>query len=177
MRSYSRTARTLFDDNDGNDPDDAPLRRRTILATETRHVRQALYHLTVPTTRQGLFDVTADISSWVESQAIQTGLLVVWCRHTSASLLVQANADPEVQADIEAFFTRLAPEGRGLYRHEEEGLDNMPAHLRAALTQVQVCVPVENGRPVFGAFQALYLFEHRNGSHLRDLVLHLAGTA
>ena len=138
-------------------------------------MRQALHHLYIPTKSQGLCDVTAAVCDWVESQAIQTGLLVIWCRHTSASLLVQANADPEVQADLEAFFTRLAPEGRGLYRHEEEGLDNMPAHLRAALTQVQVSVPVENGRPVFGEFQALYLFEHRGGDHTRDLVLHLSG--
>lgn len=140
-------------------------------------MRQALHHLQVPTMGQGLFDVTAAIRDWVEGQGIRTGLLVVWCRHTSASLLVQANADPEVQADLKAFFTRLAPEGRGLYRHEEEGLDNMPAHLRAALTQVQISVPVENGQPVFGEFQALYLFEHRDGDHRRDLVLHLSGEA
>ena len=105
------------------------------------------------------------------------GVLTVWCRHTSASLLVQANADPEVQADLEAFFVRLAPEGRGLDRHEEEGLDNMPAHLRAALTQVQVVVPVEAGAPVFGVFQELYVFEHRGGEHRRELVLHLIGEA
>ena len=138
-------------------------------------MRQALHHLHIPTTGQGLVDVTAAVRNWVQSQSIRTGLLVVWCRHTSASLLVQANADPEVQADLEAFFTRLAPEGRGLYRHEEEGLDNMPAHLRAALTQVQISVPVEDGQPVFGEFQALYLFEHRGGDHRRDLILHLSG--
>lgn len=138
-------------------------------------MNQALHHMTVPTTGQGLFDVTEAVCAWVRGQGIGTGLLTVWCRHTSASLLVQANADPEVRADLEAFFTRLAPEGRGLYRHEEEGLDNMPAHLRAALTQVQVAVPVENARPVFGPFQALYLFEHRNSGHQRELVLHLSG--
>jgi len=140
-------------------------------------VRQALHHLHVPTTGQGLFDITAAVCGWVADQGIQISLLVVWCRHTSASLLVQANADPEVQADLEAFFVRLAPEGRGLYRHEEEGLDNMPAHLRAALTQVQVSVPVENGRLVFGEFQALYFFEHRGGDHRRNVVLHLSGEA
>ena len=101
----------------------------------------------------------------------------VWCRHTSASLLVQANADPEVKADLEAFSVRLAPEGHGLYRHEEKGLDNMPAHPRAALTQVQVVVPVEAGAPVFGAFQALYVFEPRGGEYRRELVLHLIGEA
>jgi secondary thiamine-phosphate synthase enzyme len=139
-------------------------------------MNQVLFHLSVPTTGQGLFDVTEAVCAWVKEQGVSTGLLTVWCRHTSASLLVQANADPEVQADMEAFFVRLAPEGRGLYRHEEEGLDNMPAHLRAALTAVQVVVPVEHGRPVFGEFQSLYLFEHRGGKHRRELVLHLSGT-
>lgn len=139
-------------------------------------MNQSLFHITVQTTEQGLSDVTEAVCAWIKDQGIGTGLLTVWCRHTSASLLVQANADPEVQADMEAFFVRLAPEGRGLYRHEEEGLDNMPAHLRAALTAVQVVVPVEHGRPVFGEFQSLYLFEHRGGEHRRELVLHLSGT-
>lgn len=91
-------------------------------------------------------------------------------------MLVQANADPDVQADLEAFFIRIAPEGRGLYRHEPSDLNNMPSHLRAALTAVQVSVPVENGRPTFGRFQELYLFEHQSGPHDRVLVLHLIGT-
>ena len=138
-------------------------------------MKQALGHLTVPTTGQGLYEATKPVCRWVEAQEITIGLLTVWCRHTSASLLVQANADPEVKADLEAFFVRLAPEGRGLYRHEEEGLDNMPAHLRAALTQLQVSVPVESGRPVFGQFQELYVFEHRGGEHRRELVLYLSG--
>ena len=138
-------------------------------------MNQVLFHFSVPTTGQGLFDVTQEVCTWVKEQGIATGLLTIWCRHTSASLLVQANADPEVQADMEAFFVRLAPEGRGLYRHEEEGTDNMPAHLRAALTAVQVVVPIEDGRPVFGEFQSLYVFEHRGGEHRRELVLHLSG--
>jgi len=140
-------------------------------------MNHVLHHLTVPTTGQGLFDVTEKVCAWVGEQGIGTGLLTAWCRHTSASLLVQANAHPEVQADLEAFFTRLAPEGRGLCRHEEEGLDNMPAHLRAALTQVQTSIPIENARPVFGRFQALYVFEHRAGDHERELVLHLSGVS
>jgi len=119
------------------------------------HVKQCVHHLAFAT------------------QGIATGLLTVWCRHTSCSLLVQANADPDVQADLEAFFVRLAPEGRGLYLHEAEELDNMPSHLRA----VQVVVPVEDGRPVFGRFQDLYVFEHQSGPHDRTLVLHLIGDA
>ena len=99
-------------------------------------------------TGQSLFDVTEAVYAWVEEQGISTGLLTIRCRHPPASLLVQANAGPEVKADMEAFFVRLIPESRGLYRHEQEGLDNMPAHLRAALTVVPIVVPVEHGRPV-----------------------------
>ena len=138
-------------------------------------MKQALQRITMRTNGQGLHEATVPVCHWVQAQGIATGLLTIWCPHTSASLLVQANADPEVKADLEAFFVRLAPEGRGLYRHEEEGLDNMPAHLRAALTGAQVVVPVEGGRPVFGQFQELYVFEHRGGEHERELVLHLMG--
>ena len=131
----------------------------------------------VATDGQGLHPATVPVCGWVASQGIVTGLLTVWCRHTSCSLLVQANADADVQADLEAFFIRLAPEGRGLYRHAAEDLDNMPAHLRAALTAVQVVVPVEHGHPAFGPLQDLYVFEHQSGPHDRTLVLHLIGEA
>lgn len=140
------------------------------------HVKQLVHHLQVPTPGPGLHAITAPVCAWVALQGAGTGLLTVWCRHTSCSLLVQANADPDVQADLEAFFIRIAPEGRGLYRHEPSDLNNMPSHLRAALTAVQVSVPVENGRPTFGRFQELYLFEHQSGPHDRVLVLHLIGT-
>ncbi|MCA3376720.1 MAG: YjbQ family protein, partial [Roseomonas sp.] len=90
------------------------------------------------TSGQGLYSITDEVRGWVAQQGISNGLLTLWCRHTSASLLVQANADPEVLADLEAFFVRLAPEGRGLYRHEDEAPDNMPAHIRAALTQTSI---------------------------------------
>lgn len=141
------------------------------------HVKQCIHHLAFATQGQGLHPATSPVCAWVAGQGIATGLLTVWCRHTSCSLLVQANADPDVQADLEAFFVRLAPEGRGLYRHEAAELDNMPSHLRAALTAVQVVVPVEDGRPVFGRFQDLYVFEHQSGPHDRTLVLHLIGDA
>jgi secondary thiamine-phosphate synthase enzyme len=137
-------------------------------------MRQALHRLTVSTDGQGLFDVTGQILHWVEAQAIATGLLTVWCRHTSASLLVQENADPDVRADLVAFLRRLVPENAG-YRHQDEGPDDMPAHIKAALTQTQLSTPVDDGRPVLGTWQAIYLFEHRSVPHRRELVLHLIG--
>ena len=126
---------------------------------------------------QGLHSIKDDVRGWVASQGISRGLLTLWCRHTSASLLVQANADPEVMADLEAFFLRLVPEGRGLYRHEDEALDNRPAHIRAALTQTSVSIPVQNASPMLGEFQEIYLFEHRRGALERSLDLHLIGDA
>lgn len=154
------------------------MRRRSLpgpLHHSLFHVKQSVHHLHVPTPGPGLVAITAPVCAWVAAQGGGTGLLTVWCRHTSCSLLVQATADPDVQADLEAFFVRIAPEGRGLYRHEPLELDNMPSHLRAALTAVQVSVPVEDGRPTFGRFQELYLFEHQSGPHDRVLVLHLIG--
>ena len=135
-------------------------------------MRQALHRLTVATNGQGLVDVTGKVVRWVKAQGIQTGLLTIWCRHTSASLLVQENTDPDVRADLEAFFRRLVPEHAG-YRHEDEGPDDMPAHIKSALTQTQLTIPVDDGKPVLGTWQAIYLFEHRAASHSRELVLHL----
>jgi secondary thiamine-phosphate synthase enzyme len=137
-------------------------------------MRQALHRLTIATSGQGLVDVTDKVSRWVPAQAIQTGLLTIWCRHTSASLLVQENADPDVRADLEAFFRRLVPEGAN-YQHEDEGPDDMPAHIKSALTQTQLTIPVDAGKPVLGTWQAIYLFEHRAAPHHRELVLHLIG--
>lgn len=122
-------------------------------------------------------EVTGAVRRWTAAQGIGTGLLTIWCRHTSASLLVQENASPEVQADLEDFLARLVPEGGGgRYRHEEEGPDDMPAHLRAALTQTQLSIPVEAGAPLLGTWQGIYLWEHRTRPHRRELVLHLIGT-
>lgn len=137
-------------------------------------MRQAIHHLTVPTRGATLTDVTRPIRTWVDAQVMRTGLLTVWCRHTSASLLVQENADPDVRADLEAFFRRLVPEGPQ-YRHQEEGPDDMPAHIKAALTQVQLSIPLAEGRMVLGTWQGIYLFEHRAHPHRRELVLHLLG--
>lgn len=133
-----------------------------------------MQHLLVPTQGQGLVEVTAPIRRWLAEQSVETGLVTVWCRHTSASLLVQENADPDVRADLVAFFRRVAPEGAG-YRHQDEGPDDMPAHIKAALTQTQLSIPVAEGRLVLGTWQGIYLFEHRSMGHRRELVLHLLG--
>jgi secondary thiamine-phosphate synthase enzyme len=137
-------------------------------------MRQAMHRLTVGTNGQGLVDITEPVCRWVATQPIAVGLLTIWCRHTSASLLVQENADPDVRADLEAFFNRLVPE-KASYRHEDEGPDDMPAHIKAALTQTQLAVPVDGGRPVLGTWQGIYLFEHRAAPHRREIVLHLIG--
>ena len=131
--------------------------------------------ITVRTRGQGLHEVTRDIAAWVAGQGIASGLLTVFCQHTSASLTIQENADPDVRADIEAFFLRLVREDPTLYRHAVEGPDDMPAHIRSALTDVSLSIPVAGGRPALGAWQGIYLFEHRQGPHGRRLVLHLAG--
>jgi secondary thiamine-phosphate synthase enzyme len=137
-------------------------------------MRQAMHRLTVGTNGQGLVDITEPVCRWVATQPIAVGLLTIWCRHISASLLVQENADPDVRADLEAFFNRLVPE-KASYRHEDEGPDDMPAHIKAALTQTQLAVPVDGGRPVLGTWQGIYLFEHRAAPHRREIVLHLIG--
>lgn len=138
-------------------------------------MRQALHTLLVETPGAGLVEITAAIRRWVTGQGIGTGLLTLWCRHTSASLLVQENASPDAREDLEAFFRRIAPEARGLYRHDDEGPDDMPAHLRAALTQVSLSVPVLGGRPVLGTWQGVFVFEHRRAPHRRQVAGHLIG--
>lgn len=141
-------------------------------------MEQRQHRMEVETRGRGLVEVTGPVCRWVAGQGIGTGLLTLWCRHTSASLLVQENASPEVQADLEGFFRRLVPDGGdGRYRHEEEGPDDMPAHIRAALTQTHLSIPVAEGRPVLGTWQGIYLWEHRTRPHRRELVLHLVGEA
>ena len=126
--------------------------------------------------RRGLTEITADVRQWVAGQEITSGLLTLYCRHTSASLLIQENAAPAVQRDLEKFFDELAPEGDGLYEHDDEGLDDMPAHLKTALTQVQLSVPVMGGKLMLGTWQGINLFEHRARPSQREIVLHLVGT-
>jgi secondary thiamine-phosphate synthase enzyme len=138
-------------------------------------VRQATHILDVRSTRRGLIELTDPIRSWTYAHSFLTGLLTVFCRHTSASLLIQENAAPEVRADLEAFFERLAPEDAGRYAHHDEGADDMPAHLRTALTQVQLSIPLLEGKLALGTWQGIYLFEHRRGQHDRQVALHLFG--
>lgn len=138
-------------------------------------MKQALYRIVIETRGRGLVEVTDTVLRWVAGQEIATGLLTIYCRHTSASLLIQENADPDVRAGLQAFFTRLVPDGARDYRHDAEGPDDMPAHIRTALTQTQLSIPVEGGRPVLGMWQGIYLFEHRTSPHRRELVLHLIG--
>lgn len=137
-------------------------------------MKQALHRITIATPGRGLIEVTRGIRDWVSAQPITTGLLTVYCRHTSASLIVQENADPDVRSDLEAFFRDLVPESRA-WRHDAEGPDDMPAHVRAALTQCQISIPVMSGAPALGTWQGIYLFEHRTAPHRRELVLHLIG--
>ncbi|AOJ84772.1 hypothetical protein WS86_30215 [Burkholderia savannae] len=138
-------------------------------------MQQSIQHIAVEARGRGLVEFTPQARAFVDQQSIRTGLLTVFCRHTSASLLIQENADPSVQRDLERYFAELAPEDDSRYEHATEGPDDMPAHLRAALTQVQLSIPVEHGRMVLGTWQGIYLFEHRRAVHRRDIVLHLIG--
>ncbi len=138
-------------------------------------MKQAQHRLTISTEGQGLYEVTAPIDAWVAERGVREGLLTVYCPHTSASLLIQENADPDVLEDLHAFFARLVPEDSGLYRHTTEGPDDMPAHIRSALTQSQLSIPVAGGRMALGTWQGIYLFEHRARSHRRNLLLQLIG--
>ena len=138
-------------------------------------MRQASTSLEIATTGQRLYEITREISRWVGDQGMSEGLLTLFCRHTSASLLIQENAAPEVKDDIIAFFGRIAPEDPTLYEHDDEGPDDMPAHLKTALTQVSLTIPLVNGRLALGTWQGIYLFEHRRHPHRRSVVLHLIG--
>jgi secondary thiamine-phosphate synthase enzyme len=138
-------------------------------------MRQALHSLHIPTHGKGLVEITAQLSAWVKQQKMTAGLLTVFCRHTSASLLIQENADPDVRTDLESFFDAIAPEDGKRYVHRTEGPDDMPAHIRAALSQTQLSIPVASGQMVLGTWQGIYLFEHRRTPHRREIVLHLLG--
>ena len=138
-------------------------------------MKQALHRLTVATAGPGLYDVTEPLADWVRAQAIADGLLTVFIQHTSASLTVQENADHDVLRDLTDFFRRLVPEDTQRYRHVTEGPDDMPGHIRAALTSTQIAIPVQRGRLALGTWQAVYVFEHRAGRFQRHLALHLLG--
>ncbi len=137
-------------------------------------MRQAHGQLMIATRGQGLVEVTREVAAWLDQQGVADGLLTVFCRHTSASLTINENAAPAVRRDLERYFARLAPESRE-YEHDDEGPDDMPAHLKTALTNVWLSMPVTGGRMVLGTWQGIYLFEHRTAPHRRTLALHVIG--
>jgi secondary thiamine-phosphate synthase enzyme len=136
--------------------------------SHTQHI------LTVRAPARGLHEITGEVAGWVTRQGTGPGLLTLFIRHTSASLMIQENADPDVLTDLEKFFDGLAPEDERLYRHTAEGADDMPAHIKGALTQTHLSIPVAGGRILLGRWQGIYLFEHRRGPRAREIVLHLA---
>ncbi|HIV77117.1 MAG TPA: secondary thiamine-phosphate synthase enzyme YjbQ [Candidatus Sphingomonas excrementigallinarum] len=138
-------------------------------------MRQATTILTVDTHGQGLIEITRPVVAWVRDQGMDEGLLTLFCRHTSASLIIQENAAPEVRTDILDYFARIAPEDARAYAHDDEGPDDMPAHLRAILTGVNLSVPLIGGRLALGTWQGIYLFEHRRAPYRRQIALHMAG--
>jgi secondary thiamine-phosphate synthase enzyme len=138
-------------------------------------LRQFTHRIQVATRGKGLYDITEAIAQWVAAQSIDTGLLTVFIQHTSASLTIQENADLDVVFDLNRFFERLVPEDNRLYRHTIEGSDDMPAHIRAALTLTQFSIPVAEGRLALGTWQGIYVFEHRAAHHRRSVALHLLG--
>jgi secondary thiamine-phosphate synthase enzyme len=138
-------------------------------------MRQAGTTITVQTRRQGLVEITREITGWLGETGIAEGLLTVFIRHTSASLTVQENADPDVRHDLETFFKRLVKEDPSLYAHTVEGPDDMPGHIRSALTLTSLSIPVARGAPVLGTWQGIYLFEHRISPHRRQVALQVIG--
>jgi secondary thiamine-phosphate synthase enzyme len=138
-------------------------------------MKQLQDEIAVPTRGAGLVEITREARRFVNRAGFTTGILTVYCRHTSASLVIQENADPDVQRDLMAFFRRLVPEGDPLFIHTVEGPDDMPAHVKAALTQTSIAIPIIDGELALGTWQGLFLFEHRNRPHERRIVLHATG--
>jgi secondary thiamine-phosphate synthase enzyme len=138
-------------------------------------MKQMTTSLSINTERQGLLEITDRIMNWTDAQALKVGLLTIFCRHTSASLLIQENAAATVRTDLERYFARIAPEDPSAYSHDDEGPDDMPAHIRTALTQVQLSIPLIDGHLTLGSWQGIYLFEHRRRPQSRTLAVHLLG--
>jgi len=138
-------------------------------------LHQTLHELTIGTRGRGLYEFTREVENWISKNGFQDGLVTLHVRHTSASLLIQENADPGVRADLERFFARLVPDGDPLFAHTSEGDDDMPAHVRTALTTVNLSIPVSGGRLALGTWQGIYLWEHRRRAHSRHVALHFVG--
>ena len=146
-----------------------------LIGADQKAMRQEIEHIGLRTDRIGLVDITDKVAHLVADTGILSGLATLFCRHTSASLLIQENADPDVPVDLEAYFDRIAPQERGRYRHDAEGPDDMPSHIRTALTATSVGIPIEHGRLVLGTWQGVFLFEHRHGPRQREIVVHVLG--
>ena len=138
-------------------------------------MKQEQFKFSVSTRGRGIYCVSREVCNWVRRQDIQSGLLTLFIPHTSASLLIQENADPDVLEDLNRFFDRLVPDGDSLFQHQTEGPDDMPAHIRSTLTQTQLSIPVQENKPRLGIWQGIYLFEHRTHPHKREIILHLIG--
>jgi secondary thiamine-phosphate synthase enzyme len=138
-------------------------------------IRQSLHDLSVATRGRGFYEITESVAARVREAGVHTGLATLQILHTSASLLIQENADPEVRRDLERFFSRLVVDGDRLFRHDSEGDDDMPAHVRTALTAVNLSLPIKAGRLALGTWQGIYVWEHRTAPHTRRLVLHILG--
>ena len=138
-------------------------------------LRQAQHELKIPTRGRGLYEFTDEVTAWLSQHSFKNGLLTLHLRHTSASLLIQENADPDVRRDLESFFSRLVPDGDPLFVHTAEGDDDMPAHVRTALTTVNLSMPVSQGELALGTWQGIYLWEHRRAPHSRSVALHFVG--
>jgi len=141
----------------------------------TTPFRQSFHELIIATRGRGLYDFTDEVESWISQGGFKNGLVTLHLRHTSASLLIQENADPDVRADLERFFKRLVPDGDSIFAHTCEGEDDMPAHVRTALTTVNLSLPLQGGRLVLGTWQGIYLWEHRKAPHSRRVALHFIG--
>lgn len=138
-------------------------------------MRQTTTTLEIHSSGRGLFEITHELRAFIRDSGIRNGLLTVFCRHTSASLLIQENADPDVRHDLEAYFSRLSPDGQPDWRHNNEGPDDMSGHIRSALTQTTIGIPLVDGALVLGTWQGVFLWEHRTRAHRREVVLHLLG--
>jgi secondary thiamine-phosphate synthase enzyme len=138
-------------------------------------LRQVLHEFSIQTRGRGLYEFTGEVVSWVTRSQVKNGLVTLHLRHTSASLLIQENADPDVRRDLDTFFERLVPDGDPIFVHTAEGSDDMPAHVRTALTAVNLGIPVHEGRLALGTWQGIYVWEHRCSSHFRKVAAHLIG--
>jgi secondary thiamine-phosphate synthase enzyme len=140
-----------------------------------RMLRQEIHEIAVPTRERGLYEITSSVEELVRKSGLNTGLATLHIQHTSASLLIQENADPEVRRDLDRFFKRLVPDGDALFEHNSEGPDDMPAHVRTALTAVNLSIPIADGRMALGTWQGIYVWEHRTHPHKRRVTIHLLG--